>query len=89
MKMQCVLGLSLWLAGSVWAQSAGEGVSVLVPQDARTQRRAELRQSLQPPPAPGMAAPATPRQLSPQERQALREQLRQQRTPAAAARPSP
>lgn len=89
MKIQHVLGLSLWLAGSVWAQPAGEGAAAQATQEARAQRRAELRQAVQPSPVPGTVAPVMPRQLSPQERLALREQLRQQRAPAGTVRPAP
>ena len=88
MKMQHVFGVGLGLLSSVWAQPAGQGTGVAPAQDAGVQRRTELRQALQPSTA-GTLAPAAPRQLSPQERQALREQLRQQRPPAGAARSQP
>lgn len=62
------------------ANVQGEGATE--PQARREQRRTELRQTLQSQRHPGesMAPPQGQggRQLSPQERQALREQLRQQ-----------
>lgn len=87
-KVQCMLSCAL-LAGSAAMAQPADGVQGAVERQAlQEQRRAELRQALQSERQPAQGPRPSPRQLSPQERQALREQLRQQ-PQRAALRPAP
>lgn len=94
MKMYRYLSFLLLFSSCAMAQPGDhvQGEGVTESQARREQRRTELRQTLQSqrhsgesmPPAQGQGG----RQLSPQERQALREQLRQQQQQDA-GRPQP
>ncbi|MEA3394610.1 MAG: hypothetical protein U9R55_08310 [Pseudomonadota bacterium] len=94
MKIQRYLSLLLLFSSCAMAQPGDnvQGEGVTDPQTRREQRRTELRQTLQSQRHSG--EPMHPaqvqggRQLSPQERQALREQLRQQQQ-RDAGRPQP
>lgn len=93
MKMHRHLSFLLLFGSCAMAQPGAnvQGEGVTEPQAQREQRRTELRQTLQSQrqSAESMALPQGQRgrQLSPQERQALREQLRQQQQDAGRTQP--
>lgn len=92
MKMHRHLSFLLLFGSCAMAQPVGniQGEGMTEPQAQREHRRAELRETLQSQRHPGKSTPPAQgqggKQLSPQERQALREQLRQQQN---ADRPQP
>lgn len=94
MKMHRYLSFLLLFSSCAMAQPVGniQGEGTTEPQAQREQRRTELRQTLQSQRHLGQSMPPPQgqggRQLSPQERQALREQLRQQ-LQQDAGRPQP
>lgn len=89
MKIRRCWSCFLFLVNCAMAQTPGDVQGAAEPPLPREPRRAELRQALQPQRQPAQATPnPVSRRLSPLERQALRQQLRQQQ-PQGAGRTSP
>lgn len=90
MKIRRCLSCFLFLVSCAMAQTPGDVRGAAEPPLPRESRRSELRQALLPQRQPAQAAPnrVPLRQLSPLERQALRQQLRQQQ-PQGAVRTGP
>ncbi len=90
MKIRRCLSCFLFLVNCAMAQTPGDVQGEAEPPLPREPRRAELRQALQPQRQPAQATPnrVPLRQLSPLERQALRQQLRQQQ-PQGVGRTAP